>query len=151
MVSATRWSRNPGSFDRNLHPLVLVAAVFWDRWSPYQSGRLDRFHCTCTVAVSSPLQGLLEGMQSVIFASKHLAVGDDVCCQAKIPDATAKGSRLHGLAGEVNAPGWSARWPRTSSSMLALRWIRSPFSTPIGCGFDPSQSGISHFTAVTPS
>ena len=26
--------------------MVLAAVVFWDRWSPYPSGRLDRFYCT---------------------------------------------------------------------------------------------------------
>ena len=65
MVSVTRWSPYPVSFDWRKHPLVLAAVVFCqfqDRWSPYSSGRLDRFYgsynfhththerkmCTCT-------------------------------------------------------------------------------------------------------
>ena len=39
----TRWSPYPGSLNWKWHPLVLAVVVFWDRWSPDQSGRLDRF------------------------------------------------------------------------------------------------------------
>ena len=38
-------------FDWKWHPLVLAAVVFCDRWSPYSSGRLDRFYCSLLIVL----------------------------------------------------------------------------------------------------
>ena len=72
VVPVIRWSPYPGSFEWNHHPLVLVAVVFWDKRSPYQSGRLDRFYCGRLAAVTPGMPG-----------AKHL------------PDALSRASHVH--------------------------------------------------------